>query len=213
MKKLIVNSICFVSLLVLASCSSDKEEKVLNNEKTEAVSSDSSSIIPDHLAVKKLEQLTDAKGIIGIFDVPEMLTITKMDSANLPHVAKKLATNFGILQKDMDFIKAEVNGSAGAIYYNNDTSNFKFECVVPIKQMPKVQPKKSQVVVLEATHMLIYNYYGPYQNLYTAYAEIKTYCDKYKIEQTGPMREFYITDPVAVKDSMQWLTRIMVPVN
>lgn len=197
-------------LFALTSCSNDKE---VVEEKSEVKASDSAAIIPDHLAVKQLEQLTDAKGIIGIFDVPEMLTITKMDSANLPHVAKKLATNFGILQKDMDFIKAEVNGSAGAIYYNNDTSNFKFECVVPIKQMPKIQPKKSQVVVLEATRMLIYNYYGPYQYLYTAYAEIKTYCDKYKIEQTGPMREFYLTDPVAVKDSMQWLTRIMVPVN
>jgi effector-binding domain-containing protein len=203
----------FLSCLVvgmLASCSSDKN---VTEEKGTELKMDSATLVPNHLAVKTLEQLTDAKGIIGLFDVPEMLTITKMDSANLPNVAKKIATNFGIVQKDMTFIKAEMNGSAGAIYYNNDTSNFIFECVIPIKEMPKVQPKKSQVVVLEATKMLIYNYYGPYQNLFIAYAEIKSYCDQHKIEQSGPMREFYITDPVAVKDSMQWLTRIMVPVK
>lgn len=202
--------LCFSIAGLLSSCNNDT---AVADEKGAESKVDSVSLVPNHLAVKTLEQLTDAKGIIGLFDVPEMLTITKMDSANLPNVAKKLATNFGIVQKDMAFIKAEMNGSAGAIYYNNDTSNFIFECVIPIKEMPKVQPKKSQVVVLEATKMLIYNYYGPYQNLFMAYAEIKSYCDQHKIEQSGPMREFYITDPVAVKDSMQWLTRIMVPVK
>jgi len=198
-------SFCFL----FSSCNSNEK-----NEEINAVKSDSlSSIEPKHLAIKTTEQLTDAKGIIGLFDVPEMLTITKMDSTSMSKVASLLAKNYGILQKDIDFIKAEINGSAGAIYYNNDTSNFIFECVIPISKMPTVQPKKSQVVVLEASRMLVYNYYGPYTHLFTAYAEIKQYCSKYNIEQSGPLREFYITDPTNVKDSTQWLTRIMLPVK
>lgn len=191
------------------SCDSKQPEVKETTEKTDS----SASIQPNLLAIKTTEQLTDAKGVIGLFDVPEMLTITKMDSTNMSGVASLLAKNYEILQKDIDYIKAEINGSAGAIYYNNDTSNFIFECVIPIAKMPTIQPKKSQVVVLEATKMLVYNYYGPYYNLHTAYSEIKEYCAKYHIEQSGPLREFYITDPTTVKDSTQWLTRIMLPVK
>lgn len=206
----ILVKVLFVSFCFLfSSCDSNEKTKEANVVKADT----SSSIQPNHLAVKTTEQLTDAKGVIGVFDVPEMLTITKMDSTNMSGVAALLAKNYLVLQKDIDYIKAEINGSAGAIYYNNDTSNFIFECVIPIAKMPTVQPKKSQVVVLEATKMLVYNYYGPYYGLYSAYAEIKDYCNKYKIEQSGPLREFYITDPTTVKDSMQWLTRIMLPVK
>ena len=195
----------------LASCGSKNEAFA---EAEAGPKKDSTySIEPNHLAVKKIDQLTEAKGIVGIFDVPEMLTVTKLDSAVMPMVASVLAKNFGIVQKDIEYIKATVNGAAGAIYYNNDTTNFKFECIVPILKMPTIKPKNSEVVVLEASHMLIYNYYGPYENLYTIYDEIREYIKTNKIEQTGPIREFYITDPAKVKDPNEWLTRIMVPVK
>ena len=203
--------VCFALLFGLIACS--PEDNLKTESKKEEKKDSSYSIETNHLAVKTLKQLTDAKGVIGIFDVPEMLTLNKIDSAKMAMVATVMAKNFGILQKDFDYLKAEIDGSAGTIYYNNDPNNFIFECVIPIKAMPKLKPKKSQVVVLEATRMLIYNYYGPYQNLFRAYSEIKDYCNKNKIEQTGPLREFYITDPTVVKDSMQWLTRIMLPVK
>lgn len=210
MKKLFVS---LVVALTFFSCSSDDSTVVSGNGTVDIDTLDAYNIEPLHKKVKSFEHLTEAKGIIGFFDVPEMLTILKADSAPLRLVPKALANSYTLLEKDIKELKLEVNGAAGAIYYNNDTANFIFECVIPIKELPKKEPKYSKMVVLEQDKMLIYNYYGPYQNLYTAYAEIKAYLDKVKIKQSGPMREFYITDPTTVKDSMQWLTRIMVPVK
>lgn len=210
--KISTHSFLVVSLFVLASCGDTAKEKVKEN--AEAPKPDSSySVQANHMAIKTFDQLTAAKGILGVFDVPEMLTIAKMDSTEFKNVSALLAKDYSVIQKDIAYIKAEVNGAAGAIYYNNDTSNFKFECIVPILKMPTVKPKNSEVVVLEASHMLIYNYYGPYENLYLIYDEIRNYIKDNKIEQTGPLREFYITDPSKQKDPSQWLTRIMVPVK
>ncbi len=194
---------------ILASCSNDEKEKAESKE----IKDSSFSITPLPLEVKKPEQLTDAKGVVGIFDVPEMLTVSKMDSSSLSKIAVHMSKAYTDIQKDIADVKAEVNGASGVIYYNNDTSNFVFECVVPISQIPKKTPKNSTVVVLEASRMLVYNYYGPYENLKNAYNDIAIYCNQNKLVQSGPMREFYVTDPSKVKDSSQWLTRIMFPVK
>jgi effector-binding domain-containing protein len=152
------------------------------------------------------------KGIAGVFDVPEMLCLSRMDSAPAREIPKRVPQNFLILHKEMERVGAEQDGPPGQLNYNNDTSNFKFECVVLIREMPKIQPKNCNVVVLEASKMVIYNYYGPYGGLYNAYREIGDYCRKNNFVQTGPQREFYVTDPGVVKDPSRRLTRIMVPV-
>lgn len=198
--------------LMIASCNSDKNAAWEGNKEKEKVDS-SYSIEPNHLAVKTEKELTDAKGVIGLFIVPEMLMVTKLDSAPVSKVPAGMAKGFETIVEDMKLMKVNRYGSAGAIYYNNDTNNFVFECLVPIEKMPKIQPKKSQVVILEEDKMLVYNYYGPYEYLNNAYEEIREYCRKNKLEQSGPMREFYITDETMVKDPSQWLTRIMLPVK
>lgn len=203
-----MRTIFYIACLFLVACNAGPDESVLGKEDT-----DSASIVPNHLAVKTDKELTDAKGIIGIFYVPEMLTVVKMDSAPVKKVPMAMAKGFEIIQEDIKLIKAERNGSMGAIYWNNDTTNFIFECVVPIERMPKIQPKKTQVVVLEEAKMIIYNHYGSYLHLNDAYDEIRQFCADNKLEQSGPLREFYITDATVVKDSSQWLTRIMLPVK
>lgn len=195
--------------LALASCNSDKNEAWGENEKADS----SGMLVPKHLVVKTEKELTDAKGFVGIFLVPEMLTVTKVDSAPVNKVPAAMAKGFEEIREDIKLMKADRYGSMGAIYYNNDTTNFIFECVVPINRMPKIQPKKSQVVVLEEAKMVVYNYYGSYLYLNEAYDEIRQFCAKNNLEQSGPLREFYITDATVVKDSTQWLTRIMLPIK
>jgi len=199
----VICTLCFVS------CKDEPKLVVAVSEKA-----DTSTVVdPNQLVVKSEFQLTDEKGVIGLFHVPEMLTISKTDSAQLSKMASKLAKAYGVLQKDIKAINAQVNGSAGSIYYNSDTSNFVFECVIPLSEMPKIQPKNSQIVVLEQSKMLIYNYYGAYKDLSQAYQELNIYKMAYNLIQIGPMREFYITDPLKEKDTSKWLTRIMVPVK
>ena len=153
------------------------------------------------------------KGIIGIFDVPEMLTLCKLDSVPVKEVSQRIRDNFNALEKDLAETGAEVNGPQGIIYYNNRPDNFKFECVWLIKKMPARNPKYSSIVALEADKMVLYNYYGSYESTFRAYGVIKKYCDEHHLEQSGPMREFYSADAANEADTSKWLTRIMVPVT
>ncbi|MDP1801981.1 MAG: GyrI-like domain-containing protein [Bacteroidota bacterium] len=153
------------------------------------------------------------EGVVGIFDIPEMLTICKLDSAPMKDVSFKVAKAYSVLEEEMNAVKAELDGMPGMLTYNNDTTNFIFECVLPIKTMPKQQPKTCKIVVLEACPMLIYNFYGPYKQLFTAYNNIRKYIADNKLVQNGPMREFYLSDPTVEGDPAKWQTRIMVPVT
>lgn len=151
-------------------------------------------------------------GIAGVFEMPEVLSLCKLDSAEKTGVSKKLSQNFSILEKDLNEIKSEVDGAQGIIYYNNDPENFKFECFLPLKRIPAKKPRHSQVVVLESCKMLVYNYYGPFENTYKAYAELKDYLSANKWVQIGPAREIYPLTQSDEKDQSKWLTRIMLPV-
>ncbi|MBK9284492.1 MAG: hypothetical protein IPM51_09250 [Sphingobacteriaceae bacterium] len=155
----------------------------------------------------------NGEGFAGIFNVPEMLALCVKDSAPEKELALRYAQAFTKLE--MELLKLEINskGSPGSIAYNNNPMNFVFECIYLIDSIPKKQPKDCQVVVLEASTMYIYNFYGEYKNLYLAYEQIKDDLKAHHLEQVGPMREFYVTDPVREKDSTQWLTRILVPIQ
>lgn len=153
------------------------------------------------------------KGIAGVYDVPELLTLCRLDSAPVKDVSAKIKDGFAALDNDLKATGAEVNGPQGIIYYNNSPDNFKFECVLLIKRMPAKTPTQTKVVVLEADKMLLYNYYGAYENTFSAYGEIRKYCDDHNLKQSGPMREFYSADGQNETDVSKWLTRIMVPVT
>jgi effector-binding domain-containing protein len=203
--------ILVVLSITLFSCTSEIKEK---NKSSDVAKDDTS--VSEQAAVYELktpDKLTDEKGIIGVFDVPEMLTMSVMDSVPLSKISLKMAASYATIQRDAKKINAEMNGAPGVIYYNSDTSNFVFECVIPIAEIPKKQPEKSKVVMLEPSRMLIYNYYGSYTGLNFAYLELIDYSSRNKMKQTGPMREFYITDPLKVKDTSKWFTRIMLPVK
>lgn len=160
----------------------------------------------------QLSKISNDTGIVGVFNIPEMLTICKLDSAPMRDVAFLVAKNYSLLEQEVNAIGAKIDGMPGMITYNNDTTNFIFECILPIKEVPAKQPKKCQIIVLEATPMLIYNFYGPYNQLFFAYDKIRKYIDANKLSQNGPMREFYLSDPTIEKDPAKWQTRIMVPV-
>jgi len=172
----------------------------------------------DTVAAKEIQRFNrevnspEALGIRGVYNVPEMLSVVVLDSAPADLVAQKRVEAFTKIENDIKAIGATVDGSPGSIYYTNDPNNFKFECLMLIREMPKSNPSNSKIVVLEASPMLIYNHKGSYRNLNQAYSKIRTYCDSTFLEQIGPMREFYIVSPINTTDSTSWLTRIMVPV-
>lgn len=211
--------IAFISLSIF-SCGEEQNKDAKQNEPVKIDNDSVSKVVETKIekdsalaTTKTYQEFSDKPGNIGVFDVPEMLTLCKMDSSSFRNVNFVMAKNFSLLQAEAKTLKAKISGSAGYIAYNNDTSNFIFECVIPIAEIPKTQPKKCKVVILEASNMVIYNYYGNYNLLYRAYANIRSYIDNSKLTQSGPMREFYITDAGTEPNPEKWLTRIMVPVS
>lgn len=203
-KKFILVIACFT---VLVSCNRNTGEEAIK----EAQHKD--SVLKANQTVLSYKELSDSSGIIGIFDVPEMLTICKLDSGPMKDISFKIAKAYGVLEEEMNSVGATLDGMPGMITYSNDTSNFVFECVLPIKDLPKKQPKSCKIVALESSPMLIFNFYGPYEHLFSAYDRIRKYMKANKLKQSGPMREFYLTDPTIEKDPTKWETRIMVPVG
>lgn len=161
---------------------------------------------------EKVSQVTDA-GLMGVFKVPEMLVISILDSAAAREVPAKVAENYSALGKEMMALGLEVGGPVGQVMLNNDTSNFKFECFVPVKQRPaKLPGNRCEIKTLPAGNMLVLNYYGPYQQLFVGYGVMYEFIQKRGLKLNGATREFYITDPTVETDPEKLLTRIMAPV-
>lgn len=207
-------SLC-CAVLLIASCAPEAEnnlESKAEQERKKVLRQKDSLVLLELEKFNRSANAPDARGIIGVFDVPEMLALVVMDSARMQEVAQKRAQAFADIEQDVAITGAITEGSPGSIYYNNDPQNFKFECLMLIRSIPEKNPRRSKVVVLEASPMLVYNHKGPYSNLTLSYEIIRRYCDSLNLIQSGPMREFYLVSPVQSPDSSRWLTRIMLPV-
>lgn len=191
--------------IAFVSCKNSSEEKSDNS---------GNSAITTNTVAPQAPAIEETPGIIGVFDIPEILTLSIIDSAKQEDIGFKIGKHYSAIEADIAALGLSTEGMPpGAIYYNNDPKNFIFECIVPINKTPKEQPKNSTIVVLEATKAVIYNYYGPYDKMFNAYAELKTYLEKNKLEQSGPAREFYISDATIEKDPNKWLSKIYIPVK
>ena len=193
----------------MVSCGDPEKAMLSEQQKKDSLNHTTQRL---NLELRNYNELNDAPGFAGIYFVPEMLTLCVKDSASLNKMAERYAQAFTTLEAELQKLQLKSSGAPGAINYNNDPNNLVFECVYPIDVMPKKQPTKCQVVVLEESNMLVYNYYGTYEALYKGYDKIGQLMKENNLVQSGPMREFYITDPGKVSDSTKWLTRIMVPV-
>jgi effector-binding domain-containing protein len=158
-------------------------------------------------------RFSSEEGAVGVFEVGQMLALSIIDSAEMQNVANEAAKAYELIEEDLKSIGIEPDGPLGQITYNNNPLNFKFECVVLIKKMPAKEPVHSKIVVLEASHMLVYNYYGSYHELYKGYAKVRQTLGQKGFVQSAPVREFYMNDPTIVKEPSKWRTLIMVPVR
>lgn len=209
MRVLKIISCGFAFTLLVTACSEEKKTEPKEDLPAQVVET---KITDTTFFENNVNAFSDVVGVVGVFDIPEMLVLSIMDSSAKENLPTKMVDNYALLEKEMNEVGAEMNGAIGLISYTNKTENYIFETILCIRQIPKVQPKKSKIVVLESSKMLVFNFYGPYQNLFGAYDLIKRYCNKSDLIQSGPMREFYITDPAKEKNPEKWLTRIFLPV-
>lgn len=189
--------------LILAGCGRNASEKT---EIADTLRSDS--------IVAKLPNFSDTmRGIRGVIDVPEIITLAIKDSCTIEEAPFKVGHAFSAIESDIAELKLESLDQPGTLYYTNDPQHLVFECVIPLKKMPTSQPKHSTIVILEATRAVLYNYYGPYDKLYTVYDKLNAYMQENKLEQSSPAREFYLSDAAQEKDPNKWLSKIYIPVK
>lgn len=191
------------SVLIFNACGNKNETEL--KIATEATTPDSS--------VRNIK-VNEPEGILGIIEIPEILTLSVKDSSKQTDVGFVMAQAYNLIESDMQELGLHSNQMPmGALYYNNDPENFVFECVIPINKLPVKQPKHSVILVLEATRALVYNYYGPYNKMSDAYTQLYAYIKNNKLIQTGLAREFYLSDPDTEKDPAKWLSKIYIPVK
>ena len=186
--------------LIFTSCNG-------NDEKKEA------AIAHDPIVVKLPNRADTMRGIRGVIDVPEIITLAIKDSCTIEEAPFKVAHAFSAIEADIADLKLESLEQPGTLYYTNDPQHLVFECVMPIKKMPDTKPKNSTIIILEATRAVLYNYYGPYDQLYTVYDKLNAYLQEKKLEQSAPAREFYLSDVTQEKDPGKWLSKIYIPVK
>jgi effector-binding domain-containing protein len=203
------NFFLLFSILFLTSCFEDKKEPFADL-RGETISPKEMDTIPDRLLTR--EEYTDRKGSAGVFKVDKMLALSVRDSSNEEGMAKKYADAFTKLETELKELGIKPFGAPGVITYNDDPANTVFECIYPIDSIPKRRPKVCHVAIIKAENMLIYNHYGSYGELSNSYQKIMKLMIKNQLLKTGPLREFYVTDPAKEKDQSKWLTRIMIPV-
>ncbi len=198
MRKILI----IISVCIAVSCS--------NNSGTEKdTTANSVATTP----IKNEDVNNDAEGVQGIINVPEILTLSIRDTATMQNISERMGNAYTNIQEDLTELKLDVAGSPGALYYTNDPQHFLFECVIPIAKTPNGKPKRSELITLEPIRAVLFNYYGSYEKLFTAYEKLKNYLNENKLIQNGAAREFYITDIALEKDTTKWLTKIYIPLK
>lgn len=74
-------------------------------------------------------------------------------------------------------------------------------------------PEGMMIATLPACEAAVAIHTGPYDGLADAHAAVEQFLAEHGLEQAGPQREVYLTDPGEVPDPKQWKTQIVWPVR
>ncbi|MCD8529232.1 MAG: SRPBCC family protein [Chitinophagales bacterium] len=128
------------------------------------------------------------------------------EETDITGISTFYATNFEKIMATG--IKME-GGYPSGIYYTWDMENMKTNLAAAIPVASNTQaPVGTEKITLPAGKVLVYDYYGDYENMMKAHEEIEIYMTQNNIEYKGPVLEEYITDPMEEKDPSKWLTKI-----
>lgn len=106
----------------------------------------------------------------------------------------------------------ELDGMPMVVYYEITPKRLDFEAAVPIKTdfTPKA---KFLVHDLAGGKALVITYRGAYDQMTPVYEAAYQYLENNSMVLNGPIREIYITDPQEEKDTANWITEIVFPVQ
>ncbi|MCX8081043.1 MAG: GyrI-like domain-containing protein [Bacteroidia bacterium] len=154
-------------------------------------------------------------GLAGLKILPEYQIILLRDSSTASEIKNSFSQSIVQLLEDYFQIEPEGEPITGSLIYTNDPENFKYDVFAVLKNKPSTADSLNhcKLDVLKSDTVVLFNHYGPYQNLFLSYNEIRKWMKENNFYQSGVMREVYRTNPTKVNDSTKWLTQIFVPVR
>jgi effector-binding domain-containing protein len=159
-------------------------------------------------------QYNNMTGKIEVQTYEPWMALAIMDSSSCDKITEVMGRIFGDIQKYMAENKIEMAGPPYALYHQWDqkTNFFVIEAGIPVRV--KVQGRNDiRLVEYQAGRAATASHFGNYDLMHYSYQKIEKYISDNKLEQNGPPREVYVTDPEAEKDFSKWETRIYYPVK
>jgi effector-binding domain-containing protein len=146
----------------------------------------------------------------GLVPAANYLAVSGKSSLN------KLSEKLGeILPSIMDYLpvhKAQIIGPPIVIYHSFSSESIEFDAAIPFSGELKNEGK-FRVIKLPQGNAVIADYYGSYQKIAPAYAEIQNWIKLNSKQINGSPWEEYSSDPSMEKDTSRWLTKIYYPVK
>jgi effector-binding domain-containing protein len=152
---------------------------------------------------------------LGAFKIEQLsaqAVLSVVDSCVAAGVGPKLGALYGEIGSVLQKNKLGFIGPVGANYFSYAPQKVVMEALVPVSKEIKGEGRVKGKTIPE-TRAVTVSYFGDYSNIDKALPTIMEYIKTNHLEQTGPEREDYITDPGTVKDKMLIETKLNFPVK
>lgn len=150
--------------------------------------------------------------------ITAMPTLTVTDSCALADIGATLGKLYGEIGVEMKAAGVDFAGAPFAIYHkvwvgNDNQMHFVMEAGVPVTKAVAKPGGRVKASEIKAGNVVIGYHYGAYEKTTDSHATLDEYLKANGKEVIGAPWEVYVTDPMAEKDTMKWLTEIYYPVK
>ncbi|HEX4451194.1 MAG TPA: MerR family transcriptional regulator [Kofleriaceae bacterium] len=106
-------------------------------------------------------------------------------------------------------------GTLGGLYDTALFSEARGEAIVFVPLAPSAKPQlagRIEPFEVPAAELALVTHAGSHDGIDAAYGELGAYVAAHEIAVDGPLREYYVRDPIDARDPADWLTEIAWPV-
>ena len=150
---------------------------------------------------------------ISYVTVGEQLIYSIRDSATTFEIGEKLGQMYGEIMAHMAATGGEAAGQPFAIWHNYDPGGYNhIEAGIPANETVEGTGRVKEGLI-EAGNAVMGIHKGSYHEEAASYDAIEEYMSDNGYQQVGPPWEIYVTDPIAVPDTAEWITHIFFRVE
>jgi len=170
-------------------------------------------------SLDKLKTLAEAKPVFTVAISEETVSpisyisvSTTMSPKDPAAISAQMATMYGELMAVLTKAKVEMTGAPFALYPSYSEESMEMVCALPVAPDAKL-PTKYKVSQTAGGKIVKGIHKGDYTTMMDTHMQIDKYINSKKLELIGAPYEVYLTDPMEVKDTAQWVTEICYPIK